>query len=42
MERIENQAEINESINNSVKEEEERVIEAANKRLAEVNAKKAT
>jgi len=42
MERIENQAAINESINNSVKEEEERVVEAANKRMAEVHAKKAT
>lgn len=42
MERIESQAAINESINNSVKEEEAKVIEAANKRMAEVHSKKAT
>ena len=42
MERIENQASINESINNSVKEEEVKIIDAANKRMAEVNSKKAS
>ena len=38
---LENQAAINESINESVKKEEQRVIEAANRRMAEVHAKKA-
>lgn len=41
MEKIEHQARINESINESVKREEQRVIEAANRRMAEVHAKKA-
>ena len=41
MEKIEKQAQINESINESVKREEQAVIEAANKRMAEVHAKKA-
>ena len=41
MERLENQAAINDSINESVKKEEQRVIEAANRRMAEVHAKKA-
>ena len=41
MEKLEHQAAINESINESVKKEEQRVIEAANRRMAEVHAKKA-
>ena len=41
MEKLEHQAQINESINESVKKEEQRVIEAANRRMAEVHAKKA-
>lgn len=41
MEKLENQAAVNESINESVKKEEQRVIEAANRRMAEVHAKKA-
>jgi hypothetical protein len=42
MERLEKQARINEAINESVKQEEQRVIEAANKRMAEVHARKNT
>lgn len=41
MEKLEHQAAINDSINESVKKEEQRVIEAANRRMAEVHAKKA-
>ena len=41
MEKLENQANINDSINNSVKLEEQRVIEAANRRMADVHARKA-
>lgn len=41
MEKLERQAAINEQINESVKIEEQRVIEAANRRMAEVHAKKA-
>ena len=41
MERLEHQAIINDSINDSVKKEEQRVIEAANRRMAEVHARKA-
>ena len=41
MERLEHQAVINDSINDSVKKEEQRVIEAANRRMAEVHARKA-
>ena len=41
MEKLERQAAINEQINESVKQEEQRVIEAANRRMAEVHAKKA-
>ena len=40
MEKLEHQAAINDSINESVKKEEQRVIEAANRRMAEVHAKK--
>ena len=40
MEKLEKQARINESINESVKKEEQKVIEAANKRMAEVHARK--
>lgn len=42
LEKLEKQASINDAINESVKKEEQRVIEAANKRMAEVHAKKAT
>lgn len=42
LEKLEKQADINDAINDSVKAEEQRVIEAANKRMAEVHAKKAT
>ena len=42
LERLEKQASINDAINESVKQEEQRVIEAANKRMAEVHARKAT
>ena len=42
LEALEKQASINDSINESVKREEQRVIEAANKRMAEVHARKAT
>lgn len=41
MEKLEHQSAINDSINESVKREEQRVIEAANRRMAEVHAKKA-
>ena len=41
MEKLERQAAINDSINDSVKQEEQRVIDAANRRMAEVHAKKA-
>ena len=41
LETIEAQARINEAINNSVKKEEQKVIDDANKRMAEVHAKKA-
>ena len=41
MEKLEHQAQINESINESVKAEEQKVIEAANKRMAEVHSRKA-
>ena len=41
MEKLEKQAQINEAINESVKKEEQRVIEAANRRMAEVHSKKA-
>jgi len=41
LEQIEAQARINEAINNSVKKEEQKVIDDANKRMAEVHAKKA-
>ena len=41
MEKLESQSKINDAINQSVKEEEQRVIEAANRRMAEVHAKKA-
>jgi hypothetical protein len=42
LEALEKQASINDSINESVKREEQRVVEAANKRMAEVHARKAT
>ena len=42
LEKLEKQASINDAINESVKAEEQRVIEAANKRMAEVHARKAT
>ena len=42
MEKLEKQARINEAINESVKQEEQKVIEAANKRMAEVHARKNT
>jgi len=42
MEKMEKQASINESINKSIKAEENKVTEAASKRMAEVNSKKAT
>lgn len=42
LEKLEKQASINDAINDSVKKEEQRVIEAANKRMAEVHARKAT
>ena len=41
MEKLERQAAINDQINESVKQEEQRVIDAANRRMAEVHAKKA-
>jgi len=41
MERLEHQSTINDAINDSVKKEEQRVIEAANRRMAEVHARKA-
>ena len=41
MEKLEHQAQINESINESVKAEEQKVIEVANKRMAEVHSRKA-
>lgn len=41
MEMLERQAAINDQINESVKREEQRVIDAANRRMAEVHAKKA-
>ena len=42
LERLEKQANINDAINDSVKREEQKVIEAANKRMAEVHARKAS
>ena len=42
MEKLESQSQINEAINENVKKEEQKVIEAANKRIAEIHAKKAT
>ena len=42
MEKLESQAVINEAINENVKKEEQKVIEAANKRIAEIHARKAT
>ena len=41
LEAIEAKTKINEAINKSVREEEQKVIDAANKRMAEVHAKKA-
>jgi len=41
MERLEHQSRINDAINDSVKREEQKVIEAANKRMAEVHSRKA-
>ena len=41
LEKIEDQSKINESINQSVKLEEQRVIDEANKRMAEVHSRKA-
>ena len=41
MEKIEQQSAINDSINDSVKKEEQRVIEEANRRMAEVHSRKA-
>ena len=40
LEAIEAKNKINEAINKSVREEEQKVIDAANKRMAEVHAKK--
>ena len=40
-EKVESQEVINESINESVKQEEQRVIEDANRRMAEVHNRKA-
>jgi hypothetical protein len=37
MEKLENQAKVNEAINKSTKIEESRVIEAANKRMSDIN-----
>ena len=42
MQNLENKAKVNEAINKSTSEEEKKVIEAANKRMAEVHSKKAT
>ena len=42
MEKLESQSVINEEINENVKKEEQKVIEAANKRIAEIHARKAT
>ena len=42
LESTEYQAKINESVNASVKKEEKAVIDAANKRMAEVHARKAS
>jgi hypothetical protein len=42
LESTEYQAKINESVNSSVKKEEKAVIDAANKRMAEVHARKAS
>ena len=42
MEKLESQSQINEAINENVKKEEQKVIEAANKRIAEIHARKAT
>lgn len=41
MERIEQQSSVNDSINDHVKKEEQRVIEEANRRMAEVHSRKA-
>ena len=42
MEKLESQGQINEAINENVKKEEQKVIEAANKRIAEIHSRKAT
>ena len=42
LERLEKQAAIDESINKRVRQEEYDVTEAANKRMTELNSKKAT
>ena len=42
MEKLESQGQINEAINENVKKEEQKVVEAANKRIAEIHSRKAS